>query len=261
MIKNTLKEVTMPSHLGQDGSGLSVLVSSEYQYMYNWMTYSAWYSLNKNLPEAKVAIVCPRSKSVDSMLYGWVYKCDVRYMLHKNVGELYDLSGLNKIYGVYLALKHGLVRQPLVVMDADVMAVDDFTSDTMKVMQDCGFAKNLSGSLWYFNNQPLEKIEEVINTLKVVGGNLDLALDRVFSESVVLDDLANESYEQGVTTFTRYRERCGNFTGKEWEKGRTLPPFSVGYALQATDMTVNERKVISLWSQMNSLFDSMSQVK
>lgn len=264
MIKNTLKDVEMPITLGPDGSGLSVLISSEYKYMHNWMAYSAWYSINKNLPESKVAIVCPRTKSVESMMYGWIYKCDVRYSLHKNVGEDTGMPLANKLYGVYVALRRGLVRQPLLVLDADVMAVSDFSSSCLKALNSGGFVtdKFPVGSIWYFNNQPLEKLEEAINTLNVVEGDPNLALLKVFGDvRMVLDDLANDTHEEGVTTFTRYHERCGNFIRTNWEKGKTLPPFSVGYALQTTDMTVNERKVISLWSQMGSLFESLSQVK
>jgi hypothetical protein len=276
MIKNTLKEVEMPA-LDVDGKGLSVLICSDYTFQFNWMTYACWYSVSRNLPEAKIAIVSPRPKKITNYLYHWVYKIlDLRYHLHKNFGERYQLPYLNKIYGVYLALKEGLVKQPLVVLEADMMAVSDFSNSTLEKLSQVTFATNSCsfsvpfdsnpiGSVWYLNGVSLEQLAITINTLGLGKdrSHLDLlALSRVFGkESVVIEDLCNEAHRHEATTFAHYKERCGNFSRADWEKGKIVPPFNVSYALQTSDLSVNERKILSLWHQMATLYEAVNQIK
>lgn len=277
MIKNTLKDYDMPDRIDASGNGLSVLICTAYLHHFNWMTYSAWYSVNKYLPNAKIAITCSRSTNIDSYLYYWIYKCsDLRYNLHKNVGGQFNLPYLNKIYGVYLALKEGLVKQPLVVLDADMMALRDISSHTLDRLNSVNFATTACpyklefaskevGPLWFFNRVPLEKIGKVIDTVGFFKGqdHLDLlALSKVFGDEVeTLNDLGNEVRDHEITTFTHYNDGCGNFTKKDWEKGKTVPPFNVSYALQSLNMSPNEKKVLANWGQMANLWDAINQIR
>lgn len=267
----------MPDRLDESGIGLSVLICTAYKHHFNWMTYSNWYSVYKNLPNAKVAITCPRSPKIDNYFYHWVYKCgDLRYNLHKNVGEKMGLPYLNKLYGVYLALKEGLVKQPLVVLDADMVALRDLSKATVDKFNEvefatvrCPYQLEFSGKpvgpIWFFNRVPLEKVAQAINTLRTLKGkeHLDLlALSKVFGDSVnVLEELGCEAGENEVATFAHYGNGCGSFTKKDWEKGRTVPPFNVAYALQSTNMSLNERKVLALWGQMGTLWEAVNQIR
>jgi hypothetical protein len=277
MIKNSLIDVEMPKVIDHTGNGLSVLICTAYKHHFNWMTFASWYSIYKNLPNAKMTIACSRATRIGSYYYHWTYKCnDLRYNLHKNIGERMGLPYLNKIYGVYLAVKEGLVKFPLVVIDADMMALRDLSKDTiLKLMEsefattacpyDLPFTGTPVGPLWFFNHISLEKIEEVINTIRTLKGkdHLDLlSLSKVFGDKVVVvNDLGNEVNRDEITTFTHYAGGCGNFTKKDWEKGKTVPPFDVAYALQSVSMSANERKVLSLWGQMGYLWEAMNQVK
>ena len=47
------------------GKGLNVLIRSEYSFSSNWMSFGSWYSVQKNLPDANVAIVCERVLGYD----------------------------------------------------------------------------------------------------------------------------------------------------------------------------------------------------
>lgn len=266
MIKNSLKDYEMPE-LDTSGRGLSILITSDYKHMYNWMAFASWYSIYKNLPEAKITIVSGRASKIDHYLYHWVYKCaDLRYHLHKNISEKFPY--LNKIYGTYMALKKGLIKEPFIVIDADTMAVSDLLPSTIKLLKDVGFATSPYylnvGPIWYFRTNALEKIREAINIIgSLKGEHLDLmALDKVFGKEVtVIEELGNEVEEKSMTTFVHYGKGCGNFIKKDWNKGKTSPPFHVAYALQSVDMSVNEKKVLSLWAQMANLWDTVNQVK
>jgi hypothetical protein len=187
--------------------------------------------------------------------------------MHPNVGKINGIPYLNKIYSVYIAMKKGLIDQPFLVLDADMMAIRGLSSNVVNKLNSCNFAtnKSLMGPMWYFNNQSTEKIIEVINNIKSLiktesKDHLDLlSLPKVLGEPVVIDDLCNEAYESNVTVFTHYRERCGNFFRKEYEKGLAYPPFTDQLTLRTIDMSVNERKVFSLWSQMHMSFEALSK--
>lgn len=265
----------MPDGINSSGDGLSVLICTAYLHHFNWMAYSAWYSVNKFLPKAKIAITCSRSVTIDSYLYHWVYKCsDLRYNLHKNIDK--NFPYLNKIYGVYIALKEGLVKQPLVVLDADMMALREISLSsvvklnnsnfaTIKCPYDLDFSGKSVGPLWFFNHVSLEKIADVINTIGTFKGrdHLDLlALSKVFGDDIeIVDDLGNEACDHEITTFTHYNNGCGNFTKKDWEKGKTVPPFNVCYALQSLNMSPNEKRILANWSQMANLWEAINQIK
>ncbi len=267
----------MPSKLDASGNGLSVLITTAYKHHFNWMAYASWYSVYKNLPNAKVTITCGRAPRIENYFYHWVYKCnDIRYNLHKNVGDKMGVPYLNKLYGVWVALKEGLVKQPLIVLDADMMAMRDFSPATVAELNGAEFATvpcpyyqlafsgKPVGPLWFFNRVPLEKVEEVINTLRTLKGrdHLDLlALSKVFGNDVrVLEDLGSEVSSDEVTTFTHYNT-VGSFAKKDWEKGKVVPPFNTAYALQSTRMSPNERKVLTLWGQMAELWEAVNQIK
>jgi hypothetical protein len=247
------------------GKNLSVLICTDYTFIYNWMSFAAWYSVSKNLPDAKIAVVSSRN-NMNLQLYKWANKVDVKFFLHKNVGLPNNIPYLNKIYGTYVAVKESLVDQPLLVLDSDMMCLRNLSNDNLEKLNSSSFATNHDGSMWYFNNHYLEKFSDAIHKVKELNGkslcndHLDFdALKEVFGEPLVVDDLCNEVYEPNVTSFTHYRQKCGNFFRKEYEKGLAYPPFVDQQALRTIDMTANERKVFSLWSQMHMSFEALSK--
>ena len=57
-----------------NGDGLHFVVSVDYRYVYDWMTFALWYSLQKNLPDASLSIHFKDKKSV-AQLFNWCKKC------------------------------------------------------------------------------------------------------------------------------------------------------------------------------------------
>lgn len=280
MIKNSVRyeaslNLIAPDELDHLGRGLNVLICSDYKFQYNWMTFAAWYSVAKSLPSATVGITAARTSDLDRFLFTWAYKVPVKYFMHKNIGEANKLPYLNKLYGVYVALKEGVLTQPLLVMDADMMVVSTLSASAVRTMKEVQFASSVCpyqtsfngnpvGPAWYFNNTPLEKIEEAIDSLKSCQDNnhLDLqALAKVFWNREVIEDLCGDATQDGITTIAHYPDKCGKFTKKEWEKGKVLPPFNVCGALSDFGMTANEKKILTLWSQMGNLYNSLTKVK
>ena len=65
------------------GKNLSIIISCDYLPAHDWMTLASWYSVNKNLPDAKVVIACPR-REYERMwgLFQWVYRVRVPMMYY-----------------------------------------------------------------------------------------------------------------------------------------------------------------------------------
>ena len=97
------------------GDGLNILISCDYLLHHNWMSYFCWYSLQKNLPDAKVFVASPR-KIMNANLFDWARKCKVPLILHKEL----DLNGQ-----IEIVLSKG-AQQPLLVVSPENVCVRDF---------------------------------------------------------------------------------------------------------------------------------------
>lgn len=94
------------------GDGLTILISCNYSTHHDWMSYLCWYSLSKNLPDAKVIIGCNRTLC-DFSLFRWTYKCKIPFFLHKAT----DFQGQIDIINA---------KNPLLVVPPHVICVRDF---------------------------------------------------------------------------------------------------------------------------------------
>lgn len=100
------------------GDNLNILISCNYTVHDNWMSFLCWYSLTKNLPQAKVMIACNRTmNNSNSELFGWTRKCNVRFELHKSTDQESQIA---------LVLQKKIVIAPLLVLRPDVVAIRDF---------------------------------------------------------------------------------------------------------------------------------------
>jgi hypothetical protein len=59
------------------GLGLNIVIETEYTPCHDWMTFSAWYSIKKTLPDAKVIIKVDKRK-INRELFFWVSKFKVK---------------------------------------------------------------------------------------------------------------------------------------------------------------------------------------
>jgi hypothetical protein len=236
--------------INSKGKSLSVVISCNYGFVSNWMAFSAWYSISKNLPDAKVSILCARD-TINMQLFDWVNKTDANFFVHANYGKKLNNPKLNKIYATYVALKNGLVETPCLVMDADTVATRELTGATLKGLGGAEYAVSSSDAVWYFENQTHEKFTEVLNN----GDPYDLR--KTFGEPLIVDDLCREAREQEMGVFVKYGLGCGKFLRENYESVFSYPFSEKG--LRNADMTVNERRVFELWAQMNMAFEALSK--
>lgn len=63
----------------ETGSGLIALIRCDYSLHHNWMSLVSWYSISKNLPDARVMVCCEKSKkNIDYPLFSWTNKFNVK---------------------------------------------------------------------------------------------------------------------------------------------------------------------------------------
>ena len=115
------------------GDGLTILISCDYFTHHSWMSYLCWYSLNKNLPDAKVIIGCNRTDCKYD-LFRWTYKCKVPFILHKTT----DFDGQID------AIKP---NKPCLVIPPEVMCVRDF--------DEANFSPNV-----FFDEEKIYKLDD-----------------------------------------------------------------------------------------------------
>lgn len=120
--------------ISSTGHGLNIVIGCNYQLSHNWMSYICWYSLIKNLPDAKVMIACNR-KLMKNSLFVWTRKCKVPFVLHKETDEFGQIEAAG-------------VSKPLLFIPPEAICIRDF--------DEAGFSPNVwSEEKSYFLNDEL----------------------------------------------------------------------------------------------------------
>lgn len=101
--------------ISSTGDGLNILISCDYLLHHNWMSFLAWYSISKNLPDAKVYVATPR-KIMNSDLFSWTYRCKIPLIFHREATQEEQ---------VQIILNHG-IQKPLLIVPPDCMCIRDF---------------------------------------------------------------------------------------------------------------------------------------
>jgi len=112
------------------GKGLTVVVKSKYSPIHNWMTFSAWYSMWKNLPDAEVIIMCERG-IYSKQLMSWAQRISVKFFSYCKDKDPVQVATINEL--ITSGNKVMLFEEPCVVA-ADVFrdgkVVDSKSSET-----------------------------------------------------------------------------------------------------------------------------------
>lgn len=120
--------------ISDTGNGLTIIIGCDYTVLHNWMSFICWYSLTKNLPDAKVIVACNRTL-MKSTLFRWTQKCQVPFVLHKPTDKQGQILIAQSI-------------KPVLYIPADVICIRDFG--------EAGFSPNeLSEEKEYFLNDKL----------------------------------------------------------------------------------------------------------
>jgi len=70
--------------ISNTGNGLEIVLSCEYLPHHDWMSFVSWYSVSKNLPDAKFSIRCLRNNT-ETQLFNWPKRCNVVFSQYKGL--------------------------------------------------------------------------------------------------------------------------------------------------------------------------------
>lgn len=200
------------------GKGLNVLIRSEYSFSSNWMSFGSWYSVQKNLPDANVAIVCDGAFDFEktSDCFAWASRLGVNVFKCNNFDdffvELFDRKNCN------------LFDLPLLILDKGVVVVDELSSSVL----DC------------FNEENILS-DDFVMFLKDKGLKNDF-LNRKFKDFSFAADVESDA----ASCFVSFGE---NFVPHDW-----IHSNKVGFYEDVCPSNFNETKVWDIWSQAGGVF-------
>ena len=130
------------------GKNLSILIACDYTPCHHWMSFLAWYSFYRNIPEAKVAVVCNRFL-MKYQLFDWTKRCDVPFALRKTDTIL--------SHAKYFIEKN-IISFPILILSPDVVAVRELSDASV-------FNKSFSVSKATFLTEMTEPVDRHDNSL------------------------------------------------------------------------------------------------
>jgi len=117
---------------------LDVVIACDSSAAHNWMAFACWYSLNVNLPDARVRIVAKRG--IDGPFFTWAARCGVSLLNHR------EMPGESKLWRAQVAG----VRLPCLILDPDVLAVREPTPEFLALR---GNAQDVAGKVWFLKDR------------------------------------------------------------------------------------------------------------
>lgn len=212
------------------GENLNVLILTEPTH--DWLAFSSWYSINKKLPEAKVAAVCVRNLEVGFQYFQWMKRMRIPHRF-VNPADKREETVLNALL---TANTEGLLPdgRDTLVITSHVMALQSLEAmprDACWAGSDCLWVPNATTAV----------IKGLINNYMLA--DLDLSELHFIPE-------AKEAINPG--TFVSIRKGVGT-----WIDTKKGCPFSSAASVMAEDITVNELRIVELWRKMVSLYNAV----
>jgi hypothetical protein len=212
------------------GENLNVLILTEPTQ--DWLAFSSWYSINKNLPEAKVAVVCVRNLEVGFQYFQWMKRMRIPHRF-VNPADHREETILNALL---MANTEGLLPdgRDTLVITSHVMALQQLEalpSHACWAGPDCLWVPKATAAV----------IKELVNSYMLA----DLGLSEVHFVQE-----AKEATNPG--TFVSIRKGVGT-----WIDTKKGCPFSSAASVMAEDITVNELRIVELWRKMVSLYNAV----
>lgn len=93
------------------GDGLSIIIDCDDIPIHNWMGFASWYSIYKNLPDAKTVIAC-KWKATRTQYFSWTGRCKVKCFKYYNDEDPKDVLIKNKI----LKSHNNIIIKPFVIV-------------------------------------------------------------------------------------------------------------------------------------------------
>ena len=220
--------------IGETGKNLSVLIVTEPDK--NWETFETWYSIFKNLPDARVAIGCQRTPSIPFQLFQWARRLKLNLFFHNPFTHNDPVA--NRLDAIHRAIGRKMVDINILVIPPLIMSIDVLDHQTITEMQE----KNIwmDECVWFLQKP---NIKEMIN-------QHFLEEKEIHYDPIPLCVEANETAE--VSWLVSHQKGCG-----KWIDTLRGCPFSSAAGLATMAMTVNEHRIIELWKRMCPIYNAL----
>jgi hypothetical protein len=215
------------------GGGLSVLIVCEPEQ--DWQSFSTWYSLFKNLPDAKAAIVCHRNGQTPFVYYQWAKRLNIP-VLYRTPGG--DDPRARWLEAAQAAGQLGYVGPQVLVVRPLTVAVDLLDAATLDRLN--GANTICTPEAWFMRGQD-------------AGGLLDAFYLSGWRPEPAADLVVEANETEAPASLVRYEKGCG-----KWIHTARGCPFSSAAGLAKIGMTANENRIIELWKKMVPLYNAVN---
>jgi hypothetical protein len=215
----------------ENGNNLSVLITT--QTGRDWEAFATWYSIYKNLPNAKIAIVCARNKETPFQYFQWTKRINVPMLRYSIFDENNPIA--SKLDAIGKAVSQQFVEGPILIIKDLIMAIDVLDN---KLLEKLNSSDQIFDNDVWFLKQP--NIPDLMNSHLLNGDVIQIQENSLYSE-------AKESDE--IRSLVSYQKGCG-----KWIHTLKGCPFSNANGLITIDMTSCENRIVDLWKKMCTLY-------
>lgn len=209
----------------------------------DWRSFACWYSVMKNLPDAKVFLLCNRTTKVEFQFYQWAKRLRIPHtysnpFCNEPIGD--------RLFNLGTATLHGFNRNAALLLDYSCVVVDSLDDAWLSLFNDPGPRFFLDVNVAVARQIDRTLLDKMTNQFMFTGKfeGLPVEVKNLTSDAKEAADLISI-----VTT----NKGCGR-----WIDTMKGCPFSNAEGLLADDMTVNELRVIGLWRKMVALYSTVN---
>lgn len=143
--------------ISNTGENLVIIINCEYLPHHSWMTFASWYSISKNLPDAKCIILCKRG-FYKINLFTWANVCKV---------PVYQIKDENIDYNK-IGIKDNINK---ISINCNCMAINTWNEDllgplTVKSDNFCTFVDYFDQCGKFNGNEWVGRIEHPFNNVE-----------------------------------------------------------------------------------------------
>lgn len=215
----------------ETGGNLSVLITTETGK--DWETFATWYSIYKNLPDAKVAVTCVRNGETPFHYFQWAKRLNLKVIHHDPFDSNNQIA--SRLDSVRKAITAELITSPVLVVNPLVMTIDVLDKNLLELFD--SHNRIFDNEVWFLKEP---NVADMLNELFLKDNSLETHENKLCVEAKT---------SQNIQPIVSYRKGCG-----KWIDTLKGCPFSNANGLITLDMTPNENRIVELWKKMCTLY-------
>lgn len=222
--------------ISDTGKDLNIVIRT--QTSEDWEAFATWYSIWKNLPDAKLMLLCTRNDKVEFQYFQWAKRLKIPITYIDPTSKDERLECLHQLQ--YAKQSFNNTNKTL-MLSSYMMVLDTLDEETLRVFNREDYDLLLNPGVVLSSIGDLQSIIEDYHLL----GEMKC---RIVEDTVCRIVQENDPY-----CIVDYSKGCG-----KWIHTLKGCPFSNASGLVADSMTANEIRIIELWRKMVSLYSAIN---